>query len=72
MRRRSGPITLATSFGERTERVIAAASPVGDQPLLSLSFLDPAGYPNGEAVARDDRIADPSHDYVAQAQALHA
>ena len=52
--------------------VIAAATPVGDQPLLSLSFLDPARYPNGEAVAHDDRIADPSHDYVAQAQTLHA
>ncbi len=52
--------------------VIAAATPVGDQPLLSLSFLDPAGYPNGEAVAHGDRIADPSHDYVAQAQTLHA
>ncbi len=52
--------------------VIAAATPAGDQALLSLSFLDPAGYPTGEAVARDDRIADPSHDYVAQAQALHA
>jgi len=52
--------------------VIAAATPVGDQPLLSLSFLDPAGYPNGEAVADDDRIADTSHDYVAQAHALHA
>ena len=52
--------------------VIAAATPTGGQELLSLSFLDPAGYPNGEAVTRDDRIADPSHDYVAQAQALHA
>jgi hypothetical protein len=52
--------------------VIAAASPVGDEPLLSLSFLDPARYPNGEGVAHDDRIADPSHNYVAQAQALHA
>ncbi len=52
--------------------VIAAATPVGDQALLSLSFLDPKVYPNGQAVAHDDRIADPSHDYVAQAQALHA
>ena len=52
--------------------VIAAATPGGDQPLLSLSFLDPTLYPNGEAVANDDRIADPSHNYVAQAQALHA
>ena len=51
--------------------VIAAATPASDQALLSLSFLDPAAYPNGEAVAGDDRIADPSHDYVAQAQALH-
>jgi hypothetical protein len=52
--------------------VIAAASPAGNQLLLSLSFLDPVRYPNGEGVAHDDRIADPSHDYVAQAQALHA
>jgi hypothetical protein len=52
--------------------VIAAATPVGDQPLLSLAFLDTSDYPSGAAVAPDDRIADPSHDYVAQAQALHA
>ena len=52
--------------------VIAAASPAGDQPLLSLSFLDPGGYPGGQPVAHNDRIADPSHDYVAQARALHA
>ena len=52
--------------------VLASATPIGDQPLLSLSFLDPTRYPNDEAVAKDDRIADPSHDYVGQAKALHA
>src|SRR5438132_12393272 len=52
--------------------VIAAATPVGDQPLLSLSFLDPARYPNDEMVAKDDRIADPSHTYVAQARDILA
>ena len=52
--------------------VIAAARPAGDQRRLSLSFLGPVRYPNGDAVAHGDRIADSSHDYVAQAHALHA
>jgi hypothetical protein len=52
--------------------VLAAATPPAGQPLLSLSFLDPKQYPSGAAVAKDDRIADPARNYVAQAQALHA
>jgi hypothetical protein len=52
--------------------VIAAASADSGQARLSLSFLDPTRYANGDGVSRDDRIADPSHDYVAQARALHA
>jgi hypothetical protein len=52
--------------------VIAAASADSGQARLSLSFLDPTRYANGDGVLRDDRIADPSHDYVAQARALHA
>ena len=38
--------------------VIAAATPPGDQPRLSLSFLESDAYPNGDAVAHGDRIAD--------------
>lgn len=52
--------------------VIAAARPAGDQRRLSLSFLGPVRYPNGDAVAHGDRIADSSRDYVAQAHAMHA
>jgi hypothetical protein len=52
--------------------VIAAASPTGGQPKLSLSFLGPQSYADGHAVSRNDRIADPGHDYVAQARLLHA
>ncbi len=51
---------------------LAAATPTGGELQLSLSFLGPTRYANGEAVSADDRIADPSHDYVAQAAALHA
>ena len=52
--------------------VLAAATPAGDQPQLSLGFLGPSVYANGVAAARNDRIANPSHDYIAQAQSLHA
>lgn len=52
--------------------VLAAASPSGDQGRLSLDFLDPKNYAKGGAVSRDDRIADPSHNYVSQAAAMHA
>jgi hypothetical protein len=53
--------------------VIAAATPSGGQAQLGLSFLGPTQYPNGQPVAKDDRIADPSpHDYVAQARGMHA
>ncbi len=52
--------------------VLASATPAGDQAQLSLSFLGPSQYPGPVLVSADDRIADSSHDYVAQAQALHA
>lgn len=52
--------------------LIAAATPSGDDPQLSLAFLGPLVYANGVTASRDDRIGDPSHNYVAQAQALHA
>jgi hypothetical protein len=52
--------------------VIAAATPSGDQPQLSLDFLGPVVYADGVTAARGDRIGDPSHSYVAQARALHA
>jgi hypothetical protein len=52
--------------------VIAVASADSGQARLSLSFLGPTRYANGDGVTPDERIADPSHDYVAQARALHA
>lgn len=52
--------------------VIAAATPTGGQPQLSLAFLSPTHYDNGDAVAAADQIGVTSHDYVAEAQAMHA
>src|ERR1700761_5566158 len=52
--------------------IIAAASPAGGQPQLSLGFLGPTHYGNGEPALADDRIGVTSKDYVAEAQALHA
>ena len=52
--------------------VIAAATPTGGQPALSLGFLGPARYANGAPAHADDRIGVTSKDYVAQAQAMHA
>jgi hypothetical protein len=52
--------------------VLASATAAGGQAKLSLSFLGPAQYPGGASVSSDDRIADPAHDYVAQAKAMHA
>jgi hypothetical protein len=52
--------------------VLAAATPKSGQATLSLDFLGPGQYANGHAAARGDLIGDPSHDYVAQARALHA
>ena len=52
--------------------VVAAATPTGGQPRLSLDFLGPARYANGDAVLAGDRIGVTSKDYVAEAQAMHA
>ena len=53
--------------------VLAAATPSDpDEPQLSLDFLGAPVYANGVTALRDDRIGDPSHNYAAQAQALHA
>src|SRR5207248_5698858 len=52
--------------------VIAAGKPHGGETQLSLSFLGATRYSNGVAVLKDDRIADTSHHYVAQARALHS
>ena len=52
--------------------VLASATPDGGQAKLSLGFLGPTQYPGDAPVSADDRVADPAHDYVAQAQALHA
>jgi hypothetical protein len=52
--------------------VIAAATPAGGQPPLSLGFLGPTHYATGDAALADDRIGVTSKNYVAEAQALHA
>jgi hypothetical protein len=52
--------------------LLAAASPQAGQVRLTLDFLGPKTYANGEAVSHDDWIGDPSHEYVAQARAMHA
>jgi hypothetical protein len=52
--------------------VIAAATPSGGQPPLSLGFLGPARYANGDPVLAGDRIGVTSKNYVAEAQAMHA
>jgi hypothetical protein len=52
--------------------VIAAATPTGGQPPLSLGFLGPGHYANGDPVLADDRIGVTSKDYIAEAQAMHA
>jgi len=52
--------------------VLASATPAADEAKLSLSFLGPSRYAGGVPVSGDDRIADPAHDYVAQAQSMHA
>lgn len=52
--------------------VIAAANPTGGQRQLSLAFLGPSHYASGDAVAAADRIGVTSHDYVAEAAAMHA
>jgi hypothetical protein len=52
--------------------IIAAATPTGGQAKLSLAFLGPAKYGNGDAALGADRIGVTSKNYVAEAQALHA
>ncbi len=52
--------------------VIASATPTGGEPLLSLGFLGPARYANGDAVLAGDRIGVTSKNYVAEAQEMHA
>jgi len=52
--------------------VIAAAIPTDGQPALSLGFLGPTRYANGDAALAVDRIGVTSKDYVAQAQGMHA
>jgi hypothetical protein len=52
--------------------LLAAANPTGGQAQLSLDFLGPRNYANNQQASHDDFIGDPSHNYVAQAQALHA
>src|SRR5436305_14981126 len=51
--------------------VVATASPSVGQPRLSLAFLGPTHYTNGQTASAGDRIADASHNYVAQAHAMH-
>jgi hypothetical protein len=52
--------------------VIAATNPAGGQAQLSLGFLSPGHYNGGPAVLPGDRIGVTSHNYVAEAQSMHA
>lgn len=52
--------------------VIAAATPAGGEAQLSLDWLGPTQYRDGEPVLDGDRIGVTSHDYVAEARAMHA
>ena len=52
--------------------VIAAASPGGGTPQLSLGFLRPQHYANGEAVAQTDYVDEVGTDYVAQAREIRS
>ena len=52
--------------------VIAAATPTGGQPTLSLEYLGPVRYANGDAVLAGDRIGVTSKHYAAEARAMHA
>lgn len=52
--------------------VIATATLTPGAQRLSLGFLGPDHYGDGSAASATDRIADPAHDYVIQAQAMHA
>jgi hypothetical protein len=51
--------------------VIAASAPRSAESTLSLGFLRPSKYEDGTLVSAADRVADPGHDYVDQARALH-
>jgi hypothetical protein len=51
--------------------LLAAATPNAGEQRLSLSFLGPQRYADGEPALPEDRIGDPSHDYATQARALH-
>jgi hypothetical protein len=51
--------------------VIARATPSAGEQQLALGFLGPRQYANGLPASGSDRIADPAHDYVAQARAMH-
>jgi hypothetical protein len=52
--------------------ILAVATPTGGEPQLSLGFLGPSSYANGDAVVAGDRIGVTSKNYVAEARALHA
>jgi hypothetical protein len=58
---------------DKDQALLAAATPTGDEPQLSLAFLGATAYAAGPAQpAGTDWIGDPSHDYPTQARALHA
>jgi hypothetical protein len=52
--------------------VLAAATPAAGQKQLSLSLLAQGAYSDGTPASHDDRVGDPSRDYVSQARAMHA
>lgn len=52
--------------------ILAAAGPAGGAlPALTLSFLGPQHYANGQPVQADDLIDEVGQDYVAQAREMH-
>jgi hypothetical protein len=52
-------------------RVVAAATPDDDTPRLSLDFLGPDTYGNGEEVKKTDLIGDSKKDYAEASRELH-
>jgi hypothetical protein len=56
---------LAAAPGKRGT-VLASAAPTGSQPKLTLAFLGPQTYGNGEAVEKTDAICVRGHDYRKQ------
>jgi hypothetical protein len=51
--------------------IAAAGPPTAGVPQLSIGFLRPGTYPNGQQVAETDYLAEVGSDYVTQARDMH-